>query len=256
MEQVKFDFNGRTALVTGGSRGIGLEMARRLLESGANVAVCARKADKLAEAAEALGHGDRLLAQAAHVADPDGMEALVAAIEERFGGLDVVMANVGMNLPTPSVSELDPGLWQKIIATNLDGAFLTARTTARLLTAGGGAMVFVSSVAARRSAPMMGVYGVAKAAVEQLVRVLAVELAGAGVRVNGVAPGVVKTGFSQPFWGNDAVRQRLESSVPLGRLAEPADVVWPAMFLASDAAAYISGHILDLDGGAMAVGPV
>jgi 2-deoxy-D-gluconate 3-dehydrogenase len=200
-----------------------------------------------------LGGGDDLLAVNAHVGKQDQVNALFQAAMDKFGRLDVLINNVGMNLPTSSMAETDPGLWQKIMDTNLGGAFLCSRAAARLMQGqGSGKIINVSSTAARRSAPGMGVYGVAKAGVEMLTRVLASELA-PDIQVNAAAPGMVKTGFSKPFWSNQEIHDMVVKGIPQGRLAETRDVVGPILFLASAAAGYITGQTIIIDGGASAV---
>ncbi len=282
MSGMWYDLEGKVALVTGASRGIGLEIARRLLEQKAKVVICARKPDGLEAArlqlvagagggeARATGggvaggrgaadagsgaNGDRLLAVPAHIAEEDQVERLFGAVLERFGRLDILVNNVGMNLLTPSVVDADPGAWRKIIDTNLTGTYLCSRRAARIMRAQvRGKIVSVSSIAGRRSSPGMGVYGVAKAGLEMLTRVLAVELAPSNIQVNAVAPCMVKTGFSAPFWSNEDLRARIVAAIPAGRLAEPADVVPAVLFLASDAANFITGQTLVVDGGSTVV---
>ena len=241
------------ALVTGGSRGIGKDLARRLLAEGAKVAICARKAEGLSAAAQELA-SDNLLAVPCHVAQEDQVEALFAQVKETFGRLDILVNNVGMNLHTPGLAETELALWQKIMDSNLTGSFLCARAAARLMRGqGGGKIINVSSTAAHRAAPPMGIYGIAKAAMEMMTKVLAAELAGDKVQVNAVAPGMVKTGFSQPFWSNQDMHDQITARIPLGRLAETGDVVEPVLFLASDAADYITGQTIVVDGGSTIV---
>lgn len=253
-----FDLEGKVALVTGGSRGIGFEVARQLLEQKARVAICARKPEGLEAARQKLGAGagvatDDLLAVPAHVADEEQVEGLFGAVLERFGRLDILINNVGMNLMTPSAVEADPAAWRKIIDTNLNGTYLCSRRAAPLMKAQGkGKIVNISSIAARQAAPVMGIYGVAKAAVEMLTKVLAVELAPADIQVNAVAPCMVKTDFSAPFWTNEQLFARLVATIPAGRLAEPADIAPAVLFLASSAADFITGQVLAVDGGSTA----
>jgi len=289
-----FDLEGKVAVVTGGSRGIGLEIARQLLEQKARVVIAARKPEGLEaarlklQAAVPAAPADDLLTVPAHVADEAQVEKLFAAVAERFGRLDILVNNVGMNLATPSVVEADPAVWRKIIDTNLNGTYLCSRRAAALMKAQGGAeqtggkpvggeqvggkpagdkptgdragggrpaggkIVNISSIAARQAAPAMGIYGVAKAAVEMLTKVLAVELAPAGIQVNAVAPCMVKTDFSAPFWTNEELHARLVATIPAGRLAEPADIAPVVLFLASSAADFITGQVLAVDGGSTA----
>ncbi len=254
MEQMCFGLQGKRALVTGGSRGIGLDLARALLAEGARVMICSRKQENLEAAAVQLDGGGNLVTVVAHIGRDEQVEAMFRQVESLWGGLDLLVNNVGMNLMTSTMADTDPALWRKIIDTNLTGTFLCSRAAARLMRAqeAGGKIVSVSSVAAHKAAPAMGVYGVAKAGVEMLTRVLAAELA-PKVQVNAVAPGMVKTGFSRPFWSNPDLHDQVVDRIPLGRLAETADVVGPILFLLSRAADYLTGQTIILDGGAQVV---
>jgi len=253
MDQMRFGLEGKTALITGGSRGIGLELARALLAEGARVMICGRKPENLEAAAAELDGGENLVTVGAHIAQDEQVEAMFQQVEGLWGRLDILVNNVGMNLMTSTMADTDPALWRKIIDTNLTGTFLCSRAAARLMRRQeGGKIVSVSSVAAHKAAPAMGVYGVAKAGVEMLTRVLAAELA-PKVQVNAVAPGMVKTGFSRPFWSNPDLHDQVVSRIPLGRLAETSDVVGPILFLLSPAADYITGQTIILDGGAQVV---
>jgi dehydrogenase/reductase SDR family protein 4 len=252
MSDISYGLRDKAVLVTGGSRGIGLDCARALVKEGARVAICARKQAGLDAAVEQLG-GD-VLAVAAHVAQPDQVEDLFGAVMAKYGRLDVLINNVGMNIMTGAIADTDPGLWSKIIDTNLTGTFLCSRRAAQEMRGQkSGKIVTVSSIAGRRAAPAMGVYGVAKAALEMLTKVLAVELAGDNVQVNAVAPAMVKTDFSKPFWANPALHDEIVKQIPLGRLAETWDVVGPILFLASAASDYITGQTLVVDGGATVI---
>ncbi|MEW5913235.1 MAG: SDR family oxidoreductase [Thermodesulfobacteriota bacterium] len=249
MGKISYGLEGKVILVTGGSRGIGLAAAKRLREEGAQVAICGRKPEGLQAAAAELG--GEVLTVAAHIAKEDQVQALFQAVQERFGRLDVLINNVGMNLMTPSLAEADPGLWQKIMDSNLNGTFLCSRQAAQMMKAqGGGKIVSVSSTAGHRAAPFMGIYGIAKAGIEMITKVLAVELAPFNIQVNAVAPAMVKTDFSKPFWSNEDVHKQIVARIPAGRLAEPLDVVHPLLFLASAGADYITGQTLVVDGGA------
>jgi len=276
MGGMRYGLEGKVALVTGGSRGIGLALARELLAQGAKVAVCARKPEgleaarreleavtrKLEEAggaAESEGdRGDRdpgdLMAVQAHIAEEDQVERLFEAVLDRFGRLDILVNNVGMNLLTPSVVDADLGAWRKIVDTNLTGTYICSRRAARVMREQKkGKIVSISSIAARQAAPGMGIYGVAKAGIEALTRVLAAELAPYGVQVNAVVPGMVRTGFSAPFWSDEELYRKIVAGIPAGRIAEPVDVVGAVLFLASDAADFITGQTLVVDGGSTAV---
>jgi 2-deoxy-D-gluconate 3-dehydrogenase len=191
---------------------------------------------------------------AAHIAREEDVESMFAAIMDRFGRLDVLVNNVGMNLVTASAAETEPALWNKIIETNLFGTFLVSRHAAVIMKAqAGGRIVSISSTAGRTAAPGMGVYGVAKAGLEMLTKVLAAELAAHKITVNAVAPGMVRTDFSKPFWSNQDIHDQIVKGIPLARIAEPIEVVYPVLFLASGAAGYITGQTLAVDGGASVV---
>jgi len=253
MGRISYGLENKVALVTGGSRGIGLDLARRLLAEGARVVICARKPEGLEAAAQELG-SENLLAVPCHVAQEEQVEGLYERIQEAHGRLDILVNNVGMNLLTPGLADTELALWQKIMDSNLTGSFLCARGAARLMRAqGGGKIINVSSTAAHRAAPPMGIYGIAKAAMEMMTKVLAAELAGENVQVNAVAPGMVKTGFSRPFWSNQDMHDQLTARIPAGRLAETGDVVEPVLFLASSAADYITGQTMVVDGGSSIV---
>jgi NAD(P)-dependent dehydrogenase (short-subunit alcohol dehydrogenase family) len=243
------DFVGKRVLVTGGSRGIGLGIARYFADAGAKIAICGRKEPNLMKAREGLGES---IAVAAHLGKADEVEQLFQTVQMAFGGLDILVNNMGMNIVTPSTAEADVGLWDKIMEGNLKSAFLCCRQAFPLMKQSGGVIINLSSSAGHRAAPGMGIYGIAKAGVEMLTKVLAKELASYGIRVNAVAPGMVETDFSRPFWGNDDIRKELLLGIPLGRIAKVQDVVRVVAFLASDQSSYLTGEIISVSGGAEA----
>lgn len=248
------DFSGKIALVTGGSRGLGKDIALAFAQRGAKVAICGRKQENLDRTAEEFRKvGLDVMAQTAHVARSDQVESMIRRIEENSGRLDILVNNVGMNILTPSVSQMDEGLWDKIIETNLKGPFLVSHHAVPLMKKGGGGkIVNISSVASRRAARGMGVYSVAKAGVEMLTKVLAVELALENITVNAVAPSMIRTPFSQPFWSNEGTLKELTRGIPMGRIAETGDVVGAVLFLASGLSGFITGETLVVDGGTLA----
>lgn len=243
------EFSGKRILVTGGSRGIGLGLARFFNGHEAKVAICGRKEANLAKAREELGP---VLTVAAHLGKVDEVEHLFEVIWETFGGLDLLVNNMGMNIFTPATVEADVALWDKIMEGNLRATFLCCRRAFPLMKNGGGGIINISSTAGLRAAPGMGIYGIAKAGMNMLTRVLAKELAPYGIRVNAVAPGMVETEFSQPFWGNEAIFKELVKGIPLGRIAKIDDVVETVAFLASDRSAYLTGEVITLSGGSEA----
>lgn len=252
---MNYGLEDSVVLVTGGSRGIGLETAKTLLGQGARVAICGRKKEGLDAAASELDAGDRLLTVQAHIGQEADVERMFdEMLKWSSGRLDILINNVGMNLITASIADTELAIWQKIIDSNLSGTFLVSRKAARIMkTRNKGSIVTVSSVAGRKASPGMGVYGIAKAAIEMLTRVLASELAPWGIRVNAVAPAMVRTDFSKPFWSNEGILSQIVKGIPLGRIAEPMEVVHPVLFLASEGAGFITGQTLVIDGGTTAV---
>jgi len=254
MVEGKIDLSGMAVLVTGGSRGLGRDIALSMAERGAKVAICSRKKESLNEAVEEFrDRGLDVMAHDANVGKSDQVKALFQAIDERFGRLDILINNVGTNILTPSVAEADEGLWDKILETGLKSAFLVSSQAVRLMKRGGGGkIVNISSVAARKASRGMGIYCVAKAGLEMLTRVLAVELAPDRINVNAVAPTMIRTKFSQPLWSNEGVYNEIIKTIPMGRIAETGDVVGVVLFLVSDLSDFITGEVITVDGGLMA----
>jgi len=240
---------GKTALVTGGSRGIGRGIVLEFAREGADVAINYRKAREAAEAtaAEVEALGRRAIVLQGDVSDREAVDAVVAGAVQALGGLDVVVANSGVAARFAPVAEVDPAEWRRVLATDLDGAFWTARAAVPHLIARRGAFVFISSIGADMAAAGGAPYHVAKAGVNALTKVLAKEVASAGVRVNCIAPGLVRSDMGEKLlrFHGDAVL----AGIPLGRAGEPAEIGRAAVFLASDDAAWITGKVLRVDGG-------
>jgi 2-deoxy-D-gluconate 3-dehydrogenase len=254
MGDTSIDLSGKVALVTGGSRGLGKNIALAMAEKGVKVAICSRKEESLGEAVEEFtNRGLDVMAKVANVGKSDEVKALFQDLDERFGRLDILINNVGTNILTPSVVEADEGLWDKILETSLKSAFLVSSQAVMFMKrVGGGKIVNISSIAARKASRGMGVYCVAKAGVEMLTRVLAVELAKENINVNAVAPGMVRTQFSQPFWSNEGLFKEVVGAIPMGRIAETGDIVGAVLFLASNLSDFITGEVITVDGGSMA----
>ncbi len=244
--------DGKVALVTGASRGIGAAIAAELLASGAaGVVLTGRREETLGVVAEELG--ERAVPVVANAADEAGAAAAVAAAVDRFGRLDLVVANAGTNPSAGSLMEVDLGALDRTWEVNLRGPLLLVRAAWRgWLAEHGGAVVTIGSVGGLAPSPMIGAYNVSKAGLHHLTRQLAFELA-PGVRVNAIAASVVKTRLSAALWSEDEAAAA--SLHPLRRLGELEDVARAATFLLSDAASWITGVVLPVDGGLTGAGP-
>ena len=245
---------GKTAVVTGASRGIGLAIARRLASEGARVCITARNIGPLKEAAAEFPEGS-VLYLAGKSDDADHRSEVLDTIAQTWGQLDILVNNAGINPVYGPLTELDPDAARRILDVNLLGtlAWVQAVCTHPDLdfTGRGGSVLNLSSVSAQTPASGIGFYGISKAAVEQLTRTLAVELA-PSVRVNALAPAVVKTSFARALY--EGREEKVSATYPLKRLGTPEDVAGAAAFLASDDAAWITGQILNLDGGLLVSG--
>jgi NAD(P)-dependent dehydrogenase (short-subunit alcohol dehydrogenase family) len=244
--------SGRVAVVTGGRRGIGKAIALALAQAGADVALGDRTVDDgqlEAAAAEIKKLGRRALALQVDITKKTEVDNFVQAVVAEFGAIDILVNNAAMNIRAPLL-ELGEDGWDKVIDTDLKGCFLCAQAVGRVMVEQRrGNIVNIASTAAKHPTPEMGAYCIAKAGVVMLTGVLAVELAQYNIRVNAVAPSMVKTKFSQPLWSDPETLKEIEAGIPLGRMAEPGDIVGSVLFLASDAAGYITGHTIVVDGG-------
>ena len=248
----RFDLSGRVALVTGASRGIGSAIATALVEQGAHVVLSSRKqADLDAEAARINAqYPDRALAIAAHAGRPEDLERLVKTAIEHAGHIDILVNNAATNPYFGPVIDAELTAWDKTFEVNLRGVFiLTKLVYEAWMEEHGGAVVNIASVGGLRPGFGLGVYNVTKAGVIMLTRQLARELGGK-VRVNAIAPGLVKTRFAEALWGNEAILERVLASNPMGRIGLPDEIAGAVAFLASDAASYINGEVIVIDGGA------
>ena len=244
-----FDLSGKVALITGGSRGLGHEMALAFARAGADVVIASRKADSCARAAlevEALGR--RALAHACHVGDWDALDGLVEAAYGHFGRVDVLVNNAGMSPLYGSLTDVTEDLYDKVFAVNLRGAFrLSALIGARMAAGDGGSIINVSSIAAVQPTPNELPYAMAKAGLNTMTVGLA-RAFGPKVRVNCIMPGPFMTDITKA-WDLDAFAKVARTMIPLQRGGEPHEVVGAALYFATDASSYTTGAVLKIDGG-------
>jgi NAD(P)-dependent dehydrogenase (short-subunit alcohol dehydrogenase family) len=246
-----FDLTGRRALVTGASRGIGLAVAAALAQRGAAVAITGRKPESLTTAVAQLQSGGAdVRSFVCHQGDPGAVSQLFEQLDQATFAPDIVVINAATNPVYGPLMDLDLDAWRKILDVNLTGALLTAQAAARrMMSQCRGSIVFMASIAGIDPLPGLGAYSVSKAGLLGLMRALAKELGPNGIRVNAVAPGLIETRFSAALFQNPAAYERIIGQTPLGRHGQPEDIGGAVVFLASDAAAYVTGQVLIVDGG-------
>ncbi|MFK3835365.1 glucose 1-dehydrogenase [Microbacterium sp. NPDC087868] len=250
-----FDLTGRRALVTGSSRGIGLAIARSLLEAGAHVVVHGRDASTVGETADALARDFGAGAVSTAVFDVTSEEAVIDGIRgiEAAGPLDILVNNAGLQHREPLL-EVSLENWERVIRTDLTSAFLVGRTAARAMVArGSGAIVNICSVQTDLARPTIGAYTAAKGGLRNLTKAMTAEWAGSGVRVNGVAPGYIRTELTQALVDDPAFNSWVLGRTPVGRWGEPEDIGGAVVWLSSDASRFVSGQVVFVDGGMTAV---
>jgi NAD(P)-dependent dehydrogenase (short-subunit alcohol dehydrogenase family) len=247
----EFSLEGRVAIITGASRGIGKAIALRFARAGARVALCSRKPEGLQATADEIRQaGGQALPIQAHVGQAQDVRELVARAVEAYGRVDVAVNNAATNPHFGPVLTADEGQWLKILDTNLLGAVRLCQAVAPLMQGqGGGKIINMASVAGLRPSPGMGLYGIGKAALIQLTRQLALELGPANIQVNAIAPGIIETRFSQVLWQTPQISEAVLAHLPLGKFGQPQDVAALALYLASPAADYVTGGVFIVDGG-------
>lgn len=248
---VNFSLEGKVALVTGGSRGIGRASALAFAEAGADVVVSSRKLPDLETVAEEIkATGRKGLAIASHVAKIEDSQNLVEKVLAEFGRIDILMNNAGTNPYYGPIIDAEEWAWDITMNVNLKGQFLLSQMVARVMREhGGGSIVNTASVGGLRPGGQQGIYSVTKAALIMLTRVMAMEWGQYNIRVNAIAPGVIKTRLSEALWKDPAVGEAATRRTALHRLGEVEDVASAVLYLASDAASYITGETIVIDGG-------
>ncbi|HWW65756.1 MAG TPA: SDR family oxidoreductase [Sphingomonadaceae bacterium] len=248
-----FSLAGQSAIVTGGSRGLGLAIAELFAAAGAHVMIASEDADACAAAQSRLAaKGYAIAWRKCDVTDRAEQEALVEATADRFGGIDILVANAGISGPMVGSVDLDPSAYRQVLAVNLDSIVeLCALAVPHLRRRGGGSILLMSSLSALRGNRSIGAYSLAKAALAQLARNLAVELGPDNIRANAIAPGFIRTDLAAPLLADAGFMARRMQMTPLRRPGTPEEVAGAALFLASRAGGFVTGHTLVVDGGTL-----
>jgi len=246
---------GEVAIVTGSRRGIGRTIALAFAEAGANVAVCdlvVEDGELQAVAEEIQRLGRRSLAIQADTSKKMDVNNLVRKVVDQFGVIDILVNNAGIMIKSPLL-EMPENDWDRLMSVDLKGYYLCSQAVGRrMVEQKKGKIINIASQYAFKVTPGMGVYSIAKAGVVMLTRVLAQELGSYRIRANAIAPCLVKTEFSRPSWSDPEYLKQVEATIPLGRVAETTDLVGAALFLASEASCYVTGHTILVDGGTLA----
>ena len=248
----KFDLTGKVAIVTGGGRGIGRAIVLGLAQSGASVVVTSRTPKEIEGVAEEVRKtGGKALAIVTDLTVNEQLENLVNATVKEFGRVDILVNNAARSF-LRSLMDLREDGWDKVFNTNVKAVWLLSRLVARrMMEQKGGRIINITTVGAEKAELGMAAYGCSKAALKMLTRCMAREWAQYGINVNAVGPGLTRTDFSKPIWSNPEVAKHVAMAIPKGRLAEPEEIVGAVLFLASDAAGFITGQSIYVDGGTL-----
>jgi NAD(P)-dependent dehydrogenase (short-subunit alcohol dehydrogenase family) len=253
-----FDLSGQVVIVTGASRGIGRAIAERMAQHGAKVAVSSRKIEACEEVVQGITErGGEAFAQACNIGRKEDLQALVDATLARWGRIDSVVCNAAINPHFGPSADLPDAVFEKVMATNIrSNLWLAHMAMPGMAERGGGTVIIVSSIAGLRGTPVLGAYGISKAADMQLARNLAVEWGPRNIRVNCIAPGLVRTDFARALWEDPAILRKRTRDTPLQRIGEPDEIAGAAVFLASAAGSFMTGQTIVIDGGVLAGPPM
>jgi NAD(P)-dependent dehydrogenase (short-subunit alcohol dehydrogenase family) len=252
MPVTNFSLEGKVAIVTGGSRGIGRSVALGLAEAGADIALAARKPEALEEALAAVkATGRRAIAVPTNVRRTEECENLVAETVKQLGRLDVLVNNAGTNPFFGPIQDMDERAWDMIMNTNVKSCFLLSKLAREAMLAGehGGSIINVSSVGGFNASDVIGGYSVSKAALVMLTQVCAKTWGKEGIRVNAIAPGLIKTEFARALWDNPKILEGSTKEAALRRIGEPDEMAGAVVYLASEASSFVTGQTIVLDGG-------
>lgn len=247
----KFDLNGKVALVTGASKGIGLAMAEIFAESGAKVVISSRKQDVLDKEADILRQkGYEVSGIACQVGQTEAMQQLVDKTIELYGGIDILVNNAATNPVFGNILKTENDAFDKIMNVNVKAPFELAKMVfASMKSRGGGSIINISSIGGLSPETHLGIYNVSKSALIMLTKVLAKELGSANIRANVVCPGLIQTKFSEALWSNEQILEQSLQDLPLKRIGQADDLAGIALYLASEASAYTTGAVFTVDGG-------
>jgi dehydrogenase/reductase SDR family member 4 len=246
-----FDLTGQVALITGSSRGIGKAIAEEMAAAGAKVVISSRKQDACDAVRDQItAAGGDAISVTCNIGNKQEVEHLVKAAMEHYGRIDTLVCNAAVNPYFGPLSKLGDDAWDKIMVSNVKSSWWFSNLVSpQMIERGMGNIILISSIGAFRSTSVLGAYGISKAAEAQLARNLAAELGPSGIRVNAIAPGLVKTDFAKALWSNPQLLKSVEARAPLRRIGQPVDIAGLAVFLASKGAGFITGQLIVADGG-------
>lgn len=251
-----FDLSGKVAVITGSSRGIGKAIAEAMADAGAKVTISSRKPGPCQEVADEINakHGDgTAIAVPANISSKEDLQAMVDATNKAFGKIDICVCNAASNPYYGPMGGIDDDAFAKILQNNIiSNNWLIQMCAPQMRERKDGAVIIVSSIGGLRGSPIIGAYNISKAADFQLARNLATEFGADNIRVNCIAPGLIKTDFAKALWDNPDTLKRSLTGTPLKRIGEPEEIAGAAVYLASKAGAYMTGQMMVVDGGATA----
>jgi NAD(P)-dependent dehydrogenase (short-subunit alcohol dehydrogenase family) len=246
-----FDLHGKTAVITGSSRGIGKAIALRMAEHGARVVVSSRKIEACeAVVREIVDAGGEAIAQPCHIGRKDDLQALVGAADRAYGGIDILVCSAGVNVYSGPTEQMPDDAYDRVMNSNVKSAFwLCNMALPGMARRGGGSVILISSIGGIQGSDRLGVYCLSKAAEMQMARNIAVEYGPRGIRANCIAPGLIHTDFSRALWDDPAFYKQAVLEAPLQRIGQPDDIAAAAVFLASAGGSFMTGQTLVIDGG-------